>query len=329
MLRCLPTVVALVICGVAQARAQQDHFQTVDAWALAAAPSDEESVATLSKYLMKGCKTDKDKARIIYRWIADWIAYDVEWLRTGKDLVQQPEPVLRKRKTDCVGYSTLFVELAARMDIKAVRVDGFVKLPDHKAGQKIGRSHSWNAVQIDNQWYLVDPTAGAGGVAGETFVKRFGGFFFLIDPEMWIFLHFPKEERWQLLKYQVTMQSFEQWPFVDPYLFRIGVSPSSVRELLKENKEMVKAIPCPGESTRLIEVPLALVLDAGKPYRFVMRSRDFDQIVLLGGDNQVTVLDKKGEEFSGQVKATKGVLRMGGVEKGSKSAYALLEYMVK
>ncbi|MCS7045368.1 MAG: transglutaminase-like domain-containing protein, partial [Gemmataceae bacterium] len=53
-------------------------YKAIDQHALKAPPEAEASLDSLAEYLAKPCKTDRDKARAIYRWITDRIAYDVE-----------------------------------------------------------------------------------------------------------------------------------------------------------------------------------------------------------------------------------------------------------
>ncbi|KAH3755436.1 hypothetical protein DPMN_190132 [Dreissena polymorpha] len=53
-------------------------------------------------------------------------------------------------------------------------------------------AHAWNSVYIDNDWFLVDVTWGAGFVKSKErkYVPRFTNAYFLTDPEVLITEHF-------------------------------------------------------------------------------------------------------------------------------------------
>jgi hypothetical protein len=319
----------------AQGGGRLPDYDAVDQWALAATPADERSLAELSAYLAKGCKTDREKARAVYRWITDRIAYDAEWARDKKrvPLVQDPESVLRKRKTDCVGYANLFVDLATRMKVKAVGISGYDKPRDHKPGQPVTSTHTWNGVQLEGKWYLIDATYGAGGMSEAGFGKCFRGYYFCIDPEECILSHFPKDERWQLLEKPVSAREFAQWPCIEARLLEIVASAKGIREALKDRAEMVKPFRfgsrLSGDETRVFELPVQRFLQAGKEYRFAVRSKDFEYIALVTGDKKHHPLQKEGDVFRGSVTATEGKLRLCGRPAGSKRFDFILEYEVR
>ncbi len=309
--------------------APRPAYEAVDKWALAASAEDEKTLAALSGYLAKGCKTAREKARAIFRWVTDRITYDTGWLRGGDryPLVQDPEGVLKKRKTDCVGYADLVVNLAGRMQLKAVRVDGFLKLPSHKPGRRSTTAHSWNAVQADGKWFLMDASNGTGSLRGTDFVKDYNDYFFSIDPEQWILLHFPEAPRWQLLEKPVTIEEFVAWPYISPGLLLLRASGRGIREAIREQGDTV--ITFASSSTELIDVPLVRALESGRPYRFVVRSTAFDQILLVAADGSREELGKQGDVFSGSVKAAEGTLRLAGRLANQNKVKIILEYMVK
>ncbi|MGZ5255740.1 MAG: transglutaminase domain-containing protein, partial [Flavitalea sp.] len=81
---------------------------------------------------------------------------------------------------------------------------------------KFRTNHSWNAVRIDNSWYLVDVTWGSGYVDQYgAFVQRMDENYFLAKPEQFIRDHFPDDLRWSLLNEIPELHEFRKSPFMN------------------------------------------------------------------------------------------------------------------
>ena len=59
-------------------------YAALDEHALKAPPEAEKSVEALARYLVEPAKNDREKARVIFRWITDRIRYDTESFFKGK-----------------------------------------------------------------------------------------------------------------------------------------------------------------------------------------------------------------------------------------------------
>src|SRR5262245_29279274 len=105
-----------------------------------------------------------------------------------------------------------------------------------------------------------------------------------------ILLYFPRDYRWQLLARRVTLKEFGSWPPVEPSLFEAGIPLKAVREALKEGATPVRVFP--GGGIQVIDVPARRVLEAGRRYRFAVRSSEFEQVALIVGDGKVHFLRK-------------------------------------
>lgn len=87
-------------------------------------------------------------------------------------------------------------------------------------------THNWNAVYILGSWRLIDTTWGTGYTdhSGQ-FQLKLNEHFFLTDPEVLIWSHFPFDpneanyHRWQLLDKPFTLQEFNDLPKVTPGFF--------------------------------------------------------------------------------------------------------------
>jgi hypothetical protein len=303
---------------------------------LKAPPDAEESLPKLAKYLAEPCKTDRDKARAVYRWITDRIAYDVPGLLSGELGDTSPEAVLKSRTTICEGYADLFVDLCERMGVKAAKVSGYAKIVGYRPGDKFtATNHAWNAVQIDGKWHLVDCILGAGALKGKEFEKVFSDFAFLPPPEALLFSHCPKDEKWQLVEPPLTLAQFERQPEVNRLLFDMGVTPARVKAVMgaKDFREFVEPFPTPGVKTTVVNVPLDRHLHAGKEYRFEIKSKECKEM-LVANEGKITLLQKSGDVFRGTVTARKGQLVVGAMtgelnEKKQKRVWFVLRYVVE
>jgi hypothetical protein len=327
-------LLSLAIAGRAAEPAAEKPagYEELDKHALRAPPEAEASPAKLAKYLAEPCKTDRDKARVIFRWIADRIAYDTEAVAAGRPGALTAAGVLKGRKAACEGYANLFTELARGMDLKAVRVAGYVKGVGYTPGDHFVRpNHSWSAVEIGGSWQLLDPTWGAGYLKDGKFEKHLRDCFFLTPPEALIFTHLPAEKRWQLLDTPLPLKEFERQPFVDPSLFELGVGAKELRGAMaaKGFREFVR--PAEHGNTRItaVGVPLSKHLRAGTEYTFELKSEDFGAFVLSNGGNKPVFLEKADGVFRGKITPQKGQLLVAAGQPGAQRFEGFLEYVVE
>lgn len=219
-------VLVLVLAGHAAPRAAasaaEDEFAAIDAHALAAPASVTGSVAALSAYLVKPAHSEREMARAIFRWITRYLAYDVSVAGCCSD----PEVVLSRRGAVCWGYAVLFNALAQAAGMKAEIVVGNSRKFEPGASEApSGRAnHSWNAVEIDGEWRLVDCCWGAGHYDERGgFERGFTPHYFLTAPEVFVNDHFPSVPRWQLLDPPISKEDYLQRVQVRPPFFSCGL----------------------------------------------------------------------------------------------------------
>ena len=200
-------------------------FAAADALADRAPPAVERSVPALAAYLARAGSDEITKARALYRWIAGHIDYDVRGFRAGSPGDVSPEGVLRSRSSVCEGYARLAEALGTAMGLQVQVVPGWSKGYGYTSGQRFDgpTNHAWNAVRIDGQWRLMDPTWGAGYLdEGTQFVRRFQEHYFLTAPEAFIFDHLPQDPRWQLLDRPVSAGEYADFVYLRPMFFLAG-----------------------------------------------------------------------------------------------------------
>jgi len=199
-------------CVLAQA-----DFAKVDAHARSVPFPERQNVAQLTRDLVADLKTEKEKARAIYAWIADHIHYD---LKTGTDNhadaevvleKQKPAAVLKSGKAICEGYSNLFSAMCAAAGLTGITASGYSKNDDGKVRPD---GHAWNLVRADGVWGLIDVTWGAGAVDEKTgkYRQKFNERYFFVSPEVFIADHYPDDPLFQLLANPIDFQEFKQSP---------------------------------------------------------------------------------------------------------------------
>ncbi len=207
----------------------------IAAGASAAGAKDLEKLAAFFRANHGG--SELIAARLICRWIAENVSYDIEQLKAGNlNRNKTAREAFETRKCVCGGYANLFLKLAELVGLKAVKITGYSKVYGYSQGEDVrDNSHAWNAVQIKGRWRLVDPTWASGYVNDEDrFVRQFNEFYFMAPPETLILTHFPEDPAHQLLRQPVSMQQFENFVYLRPRFFRYGIVLKSHRNGLIE-----------------------------------------------------------------------------------------------
>jgi hypothetical protein len=300
--------------------------------ALQAPAEAEKTVDSLAEYLVQPAKTEHDKARVIFRWIADRIAYNAEGFFAGKPGDNSPEAVLKNRVAVCQGYADLFGELAKRAGLEVVVISGVSKGRDGPRTEKNEPvSHAWNAVKIEGRWQLLDSTWGAGGLNGKEFKKRYNEYYFLTPSEQLVLTHFPTDSKWQLLDTLVSRQEFEKWRRINADIFGMGFKFTDVRAKLSEKDmpELVEPLAIVGPHIVVQAAPLERALKSGKKYRFKIQATQFTDMV-FNNAGQMQPLARKGDVFQGDLVSKKGDLVLGGKYYGqTRQIQGILRYVVE
>lgn len=201
-------------------------FDSIDQHALQAPPELKNNLPKLANYLTQPAQNDAEKARAIFRWIAQNISYDYENYFKGNVPNQTTAKTLATGMAVCDGYSNLFNTLAKLSGVKAQTIRGKAKGYAYAMRGKAGLiNHAWNSVRIDGHWYLLDSSWGAGYIDSETkrFVRDFESHYFLTPPDQFIFDHLPNDQRWQLLETPLTEKEFTLLPYLRPRFFTAGL----------------------------------------------------------------------------------------------------------
>lgn len=236
---------ALLVQLFVPGRAAGTGYEVVDKRALAAPVSLERDPRALVNYLCPSHYNDFQKARSLFRWVADRVAYDVDGLRANRLGTQQVEETLRTHKAVCEGYAVLYRELAMLAGLQVHMLTGASKfnsslpfaLPPGIEG------HAWNAVLLGGRWRLLDVTWAAGQLQPTgTFKRQFDDYWFCTPPEQFVYTHLPKDERWQLIEPTWNQARFDSLPRISSDFFRMGLKlgPEDVQPLVVSGERLLR-----------------------------------------------------------------------------------------
>jgi len=182
----------------------------------------------LAHKLTNKLETDVERFRAIYFWVCNNIENDyllmrknerkrrrfkddslqlAEWNTTFSKIMFQR--LLEDKKTLCTGYAFLVQELSRLAGIECEMIDGYGKVGNTALEKLDMPNHTWNAVKLNNKWYLSDPTWSAGYIDGDTYYFTFNFYdeYFLMAPEKFAIEHRPLDMKWTLLPATQTTTS--------------------------------------------------------------------------------------------------------------------------
>lgn len=183
----------------------QTDFSNTDAHA-ARQRLKGNDIEQLTETLTAPFATEKEKARAIFVWIGENIAYDcgsenrleeepAEALAPLYYTQVQLENILKTRRTRCDGYAFLFRLMCRLSGIYCTTLEGFARF----AGEKVDPAtvmpnHAWNAACLDGVWYEIDVSAGAGGCDGRRFRASRDDAYFGMSPALLERTYIPVED---------------------------------------------------------------------------------------------------------------------------------------
>lgn len=227
------------------------------------------SATELSQKIQSDFKSDPDRTRALFTWIATNITYDLNEAKSGSQIAYKfssPEDrqkkefefrtalvskTMKTKKGVCEGYASVFVEVCRQMQIQAVIIPGTSRTHPSQIGKIPNwQDHAWNAVMLDGKWQLIDLTWAAGIVDTNTgkFRMEFNDGYFLTSPEDFFKNHFPDDPKWLLT--DATATQFANQAFYFPTYFKGNFDVSLKHGMLKIDKPMIVEISIDGIDNR-------------------------------------------------------------------------------
>lgn len=211
-------------------------FKKADSIALSYNGEELYNLPKLAFQLTSNLDTEAEQFRAIYFWVCHNISNNYGlYLRNKhkrnrfkKDSIKLKnwndefkkklfKKLLNKKTTICTGYAYLVKELAQLANLDCEIVQGYGRVSTTNIENLDLPNHSWNAIKLNNKWYLSDPTWASGIPDTETnrFTFQYNEGFFFAEPELFAVNHFPVEKNWWLLKNNVpTFEDFLASPII-------------------------------------------------------------------------------------------------------------------
>lgn len=272
-------------------------FYAIDEYARKTPKQYATDPQTLAQYLIQPAKTDLQKVRAIFGWIAMHIQYDHGAYNDDNYPEQSAVNVLATGKAVCEGYTALMHTLCEAAELEAEPIFGYAKGYDYQPGDRFTKiNHAWNTVKINDAWHLFDVTWACTGTT------NFEPFWFDVHPKAFIFTHLPAEPSWQLTGDIWELEEYERQPFLSEDFFTVGVDPNEIYREVRSGttKEFVEMYDS-GFPMKIVRMPYSKNQPVGQELSFKIQSDYAEDIVLVDGndwhhfkkqDNTFTLLHK-------------------------------------
>lgn len=261
-------------------------FKIADSVAMSHKGKSLKNLPVLTHELTANLKTDVEKIRAIYTWVCTNIENDYySYLKTSKKRKKFKEnrtayldwnnsftpqvfkKLVDEKKTACTGYAYLIKEMVNLAGFKSKIINGYGRTPTLLLNKKSTPNHSWNAVEINNKWYLCDATWSAGKIvlddAGPRFEANYDDVYFIAGPKLFIKNHFPLEKELSLLDETPTLNEFIEGPVVYKEAFSHQVTPCLPKKMhleVAKNERVAFDLTVPGN---FINETIQLTLNNG------------------------------------------------------------------
>jgi transglutaminase/protease-like cytokinesis protein 3 len=224
-------VLLLVVLISTKLIAQNRHedFRVVDEYVKSLGTLDTLNMGTISYIVTKKFPDNKDKARAIFDWITNNIAFDYKSAKKNDNEKNIAEDVLKFRKATSAGYAALFQDMCSVAKIRCLTVDGYLRNNVEQFTDKPETfNHTWNVVQLGTSpesWFYVDPTLGSGYTDDKLtmFTKEFNDAYFFADKTIFNYQHLPDNHAWLLGPGTKSKNDFFSMPLVKNAAYEFGV----------------------------------------------------------------------------------------------------------
>ncbi len=257
-------LVSLFLIGIANgncwAQSQNDIIETVGKY-----PKLIRSPQKLADLIQRDFSKEELRVNALYTWMALNITYDLKLLAEGPKRVtinsfeeyhnEVTVSTLKARRAICNGYSITFSTICDLMGIENSIITGFSMLNPNDIGiVKTQPSHAWNAVNVNDEWQLLDVTWGAGYVEmsnNPKYIHKLNMNYLFMDPDLFFYKHFPEDEKWKLTK--GTRSNFFNQPIIYSSFYDSGIEFKDIPNgIIKTKGDVVIQIKNTSDSQKII-----------------------------------------------------------------------------
>jgi len=299
----------------------KQDFSKIDDYVKSLKIGRNVSQREMVELITKNSTTKMEKARAIFIWIAENIAYDTSYKITSM------EAGLKNRKGVCQAYSGIFEAFGKLAGLEVVSISGDSKQSFYKRPSDLDRGgHAWNAFKADDgRAVLVDATWGAGYVKNKKFTREFTDFWFDTPPKIFVFTHFPEDKKWQLLETPISREKFLTIPPLSPKFINWGLNVDELfSHYMMDKHDGFPDYYSVNVDWKIIKMPISATLKRGTTYEFIFEIDETEEIAIVLNESDWVMAEKEGNRQTITVTPTKrGSLLVMLKQKGSSYTGAL------
>nr|WP_295930674.1 transglutaminase-like domain-containing protein [uncultured Dyadobacter sp.] len=227
--------------------------------------------------IIKQIDFKQDTIRSAFEWVANEIEYDMRrtllksktltWENSDKDYVRE---VIVTKKGICFHYARLFDALVKRLGYQSYVIDGYV-IAGGRVNDQVG--HVWNAVRVNQEWLMFDPTWASGYVIQNRFVKKYDDQWFANKPSEFAETHIPFDPLWQFQHHPLSHIQIQQHSLESnttaPFQFEDSLRLYEKQSKLARLKSELARIDAKGVKNQLLQDYLAYLDNKIKHYQHV------------------------------------------------------------
>lgn len=189
------------------------YTQITNSYAIVDAKMDKipdslsKSTSLIASYIKENFKQEEEKVRAAFYFTASKISYDTDnmyAINFNETTENKIDKTLKTKKGICINYAEIFNEIASKLKIESVVIEGYTK----QNGKADYVAHAWCGAKIAEDWYVFDPTWASGYVNNGKFIKKINNTFYKTDAVKAIASHMPFDYLWQFMGYPITNQEF-------------------------------------------------------------------------------------------------------------------------
>ncbi|KAK3599342.1 hypothetical protein CHS0354_009835 [Potamilus streckersoni] len=223
-----------------------NNFRHIEERARNTPPDKAETYEALIDHLTSGLQTDLEKLRAIFIWLGSQNMDGADYSKvTSSD---SPIGFMKLIKESRGSYASFFTLLCRAAKLKCVIIRGIAKSAAYEVGMSEEKcqtlKNSWTAVYVEKGWRLVFPLWACKALVGHSLgtytkveekgqavrhkeqaasgetIRHLNEYFFLTDPEEFIFMAYPDDKKWQLIGNPWSLSKFIDVPECEQNYFQ-------------------------------------------------------------------------------------------------------------
>jgi len=309
----IPTIITLLLITLCVSDISASASVEASSSVTSREPQTKYDYTPLAESIVEGCITEYSKAKAIYKWLCDNIAYDTTYT------IYHADECYEQRRGVCQAYCELYYHLAKCVGIDSRIICGKSKDID---GNIDSSGHAWIYTIVDGRGIFLDATWGAGSVNNGVFKRnKHIWSWFDVDPKFLIFTHFPDNDSDQFLYPAISFDKFRSLPRATGDWVRLGLDIDHMYDLALRGELRLPTFYSSDDidtTFEIWEMPLERSLRVGKTYSFSIRHPSNIYNVALINNGNVVDLDQWHSLGGGLYSIKYTVCDVGGVRLGYK-----------